>query len=315
MPLQLLINPRAFGAYFQQTSAVCLAEIHDLYPELNACYHCFGPLELVELDAEATLASELSRISWVQAIFQGTAPQVICLEDTPRFELPDALVYGSKYRGKTNEMVTQLAINLAIKHAQVKHRSAPSIVDPMAGRGTTLLWAARYGIDAVGLEIDPQVLQHFERDVKRQTKLHRLKHKTHHGGPKKSKRGAAGRFFEFRWEKSSSKLMIGDTKTATEFFAGRRFHYLVTDLPYGIQFTGQDSRGPLMVLQAAASEWADLLHEGGAMVLIYNTLLSPRDSLIELFCRVGFEALPFSAPHRMSESIERDLLVMRRSKK
>lgn len=312
MPLQLLINPRVRGAFFNQAHLVCLAELESIYPELEARFHHFGPLEFVEVAREIELAPQLTRLSWVQAIFQGTPPTLECLELVPQFEQPEALVWGSKYRGKTNELVTQLAINLAVRHAEVGHRSLPSLIDPMAGRGTTLLWAARYGVDAVGIEVDPQALQHFERDVKRQTKLHKIKHKTEHGGPKKSKRGAAGRFFEFRWSKSSSKLMIGDTREATKLCSGRRFHYLVSDLPYGIQFSGRESRGPLSLLTEAAPEWANLLYEGGVMVLIFNTLLSSRDDLVELFTPAGFEVLPFTAPHRMSESIERDLLVMRR---
>lgn len=45
------------------------------------------------------------------------------------------------------------------------------------------------------------------------------------------------------------------------------------------------------------------------MVLIFNALQPKRAELVEVFEGVGLTAQPFEAPHRMSESILRDLVV------
>ena len=210
--LKLLVSPLTQGAYFNELEKVALAEVQALYPDVHVQVSHTGPLTFIELswpertplafeteDIEG-LTVQLMRLSFVQAIFQPmtkTRPHLLrCLETSPQFKLPSDIVWGSKYRGKTNELVTQLGINLALNYSEVTHASAPSLLDPMAGRGTTLLWAARYGIIAVGIEIDKKAIDHFQRDTKRQTKLHKIKYKVHQGSIGKGKRSP--RFLEFK---------------------------------------------------------------------------------------------------------------------
>ena len=165
--------------------------------ELRACFQVehvehvtLGPLDLIEVDLPSSAASGLMRLSWVQAIFEVKVQDkftLSCLDVQADYQLPAALVWGQKYRGKPHELVTQLAINLVLSTAE-HDRKYPTLLDPMAGHGTTLLWAARYGINAYGVELEPQSIDHFERDVKRQTKLHRIKHSTQHSASKKGKK-------------------------------------------------------------------------------------------------------------------------------
>ena len=105
---------------------------------------------------------------------------------------------------------------------------------------------------------------------------------------------------------------LGDSRDAPELLSGKRYAMLVTDLPYGIEHTGPGGkRNPLDVVRACAPGWAASLRPGGSAVLVFNRLQPRREALAAVFEGVGLEVLPFAAPHRMSESIERDFLVAR----
>ena len=214
-------------------------------------------------------------------------------------------------RGKTNELLTQMLLNLALLHC----RATPdkwTVLDPMAGRGTTLLWAARLGISSYGVEQDANALEHFIRHCKRQCKLHRVKHTLAKGSVVKRRRNGVGQFVELDWGSATSRLITGSSAQLQELFP-QRVPMLVSDLPYGVQFTGKDQRSPAKVLQQCAESWKDALLPGGVMVLAFNALQPKRAQLMQIFADNAFRPLPFTAPHRMSESILRDVLIFRKS--
>ena len=254
----------------------------------------------------------VSRLSFVHGIFEVVdpeGPRLVPLERQPGFLLPDSYVYGAKYRGKTHELVTQLALNLALRYRRGQ-RPARTVLDPMAGRGTTLLWALRYGLDGRGIEQDPRALDELHAHVKKQTKLHRTKHRHHRGvvGPKR--RDQVGRYVHYDLHDRQLRLVTGDSRSATELLGGQRFDLVVSDLPYGVQFGGTKREGLRELVAACAEAWVSCLKEGGAMVLVFNTYRPTRAELTEIFTAHGGRMEDFSAPHRMSESIVRDLLVV-----
>lgn len=311
MSLFLLITPLAVDAYFGDVEPVARAELAACIPGVEAVVEARGPLRFLRVDLPPEAAPRLARLSFVQAVFaagEGDALRVV--DADPGFPLPPELVTGAKYRGKTNALLTQLAINVALAHgrAEVGERG-PKLLDPMAGRGTTLLWAVRYGIEARGIERDARALGDIQRNVGRLTKLHRVKHKREKGGGRK-----AAPFVGFQFADAGLRLLHGDARNAGAVLGGERFHYVVSDLPYGIEHRSGPggARDPRKVLAACAPAWAERLRPGGAMVLAWNRLLPPREVLAAPFVDAGLELLPFEAPHRMSESILRDLLVMRR---
>ncbi len=329
MKLRLLINPLARGAYFQQVEEVAKAElIHCFFQgqQIETQHIHEGNLEFMELDLPKDQCEQgqlkpqdldgLLKLSWVQAIFyvkQIDDSLYLKLEaQNAQFKQSGALVWGSKYRGKTHELVTQLALNLTLASSHTQQKKL-SLLDPMAGRGTSLLWAARYGMDAYGVELDPMAVEHFERDVKRQTKLHRIKHSVEQSTSKKGKRKGQGRYIEFKWVDSLTRLTVGDTRQADQYVGAKRFTHLVTDLPYGIQFTGaKGERGPLSIIEAAAKTWFKLLYPGASGAIIFNTLQPKRVNLEQAFIQAGFTCEPFTIPHRMSESIKRDILLIKK---
>ena len=321
MLLRLLVNPLSHGAYYQQVLDVAQAELDFCFGAVKTKHLQEGTLDFIEfnLDQKELTPPQLDRLlklSWVQALFYVKIIGDDCFlkveTQSAQFKQSTALVWGSKYRGKTHELVTQLALNLALACSDHQQKKV-TLLDPMAGRGTSLLWAARYGIDAYGVEIDPMSVEHFERDVKRQTKLHRIKHSVEQSTAKKGKRKEIGRYIEFDWADSSTRLSVGDTRQADQYVAGKRFTHLVTDLPYGVQFTGsKENRSPLGIVSTAAKTWYRLMYPGGSGAIIFNALQPKRDELEQVLVEAGFECLPFTVPHRMSESIKRDILLIKK---
>lgn len=312
MELRVLVSPLTKGAYFADHLAVARAELRVLTGGAVVEVERVGPLEFLRVTLEPDQIPGVARASSVQGLFDVAGEGLRPLTTHANFALPEELVFGTKYAGKTNELVTQLGINLALRFCR---SSAPpkTLLDPMAGKGTTLLWALRYGLNARGLEIDAGAREALHRHVKRQTKLHRLKHRHHEGFVGPRNRGGRGKFVEYTLGERTLQLITGDSRDAIVLLGRQRFDMLVTDLPYGVQFkSGARQRNPLETLQACAPGWVSSVRPGGSLVLIFNRYQPNRDALAEVFTAQGCHLEPFEAPHRMSESIVRDLLVFTR---
>ena len=311
--LLLLISPLARGAYFREYIAVAEAELRAHFPELDLRHEFIGGLDFLAAQLPRASAQQLRRLSFVQGLFERRAGALYPVDAGPDFLLPEGLVWGEKYRGKTNELLTQLALNLALCFDESAPRKGRTLLDPMAGRGTTLFWAARYGISSVGVERDREALEHFTRRGKRQTKLDKIKHKHQRGqrGPKQ--KGGAGRSAEFSWAGVSTCLVTGDSAALEPLLAGQRFSLIVSDLPYGVQFLDADGRrDPLEGIRRCAPGWAARLLPGGVMALSFNQLQPKRRPLIELFKAEGLELIPVDVSHRVSESIHRSIALFKR---
>lgn len=313
MKLKVLVTPLTQGAYFAEHLDVAREEIrmltgqHDAELELER----FGNLDFLLLELPEEKLSRLARASCVQGIFQEMESALSPLALGSDYLLHDEFVSGHKYRGKTNELVTQLGINAAIAFCKRKKKPT-TLLDPMAGRGTTLLWATRYGLNSRGIELDVTALDDLHRHIKRQTKLHRIKHTHTSGYVGKKHTGNRGKFQRYEFEDRYLQLICGDSSKAPELLGEQRFDLLVTDLPYGVQHHGENRRNPVDTIAACAPAWVESMREGGAMVLIFNTYQPSRDALIEIFSELGCTPEAFSVPHRMSESIVRDLVVFTR---
>lgn len=308
MALKLLVDPRAQGAFFAETLAVAQAEVASGWPGAVTSLDARSTLRFLSVDLPESEAPRLLRRATVQAVFEEGPDGLSVVEASPGYTLPPGLVWGTKYRGKTHELVTQLAINLALDACSAG--PPRTLLDPMAGRGTTLLWGARYGLDCLGVEVDDKARDDFQRAVKRQTKVLRIKHRLEKGSLGPKRRDHAGRFLSFRFEAGSATLATGDTRHLDKRIGPRQFDVLVTDLPYGVQFGGSKKRSPLDTLRAAAPLWAGALSPGGAMAVVFNRLQPAREQLVALFVEQGLEEIPHPVAHRMSESIWRDIVVL-----
>ena len=310
--IALLISPEAKSAYFKDYLDVALQELKYLFGDIAVQQRSIGPMEFFELQCEDSDLPRLSRLSFVQGLFAIDGELLSPLPVVPEFTLHDDFVFGAKYRGKTNERLSQLLINVGLASINKTSGDGVKLLDPMCGRATTLLWAMRYGIKAKGIEQDNQVLGDLRQSLKKQCKLHRQKHKLNEGFIGKANKKDLGKFLEFNVIDDQMKLIIGDAREANDILKGERFDLIVSDLPYGIQhFTTDNTRNPLAVLQEAIPAWKQSLKPGGSIVLSFNSYIPKRDQLIAAFAEQGLIAESFQAPHRMSESIVRDIVVFK----
>jgi len=313
MDYALLLSPLCAGAYFDAVTQVVTDELRLWIPDAAPTFERLGGIHVARMTLTHDQLAQVARASFLQGVFRVEASgwHPVALPDP--FGLPAELVWGAKYAGKTNELVTQLAVNVALAHAVLPEAGPVKLLDPTAGRGTTLLWAARYGLQATGIERDPKALGDLQRNVKRQMKLRRVKYKESSGYTIKKNAKDEGRFLRYRFEQGSVRLVVGDSRHGPRLLAGERFPLMVADLPYGIQHRGPGGRrNPLQNLQACAPGWARLLQPGGAMVLVYNAFMPQREELVRCMEAQGLTFAGVVAPHRMSESIVRELAVFRR---
>ena len=175
-----------------------------------------------------------------------------------------------------------------------------------------MLWAMRYGLSAKGIEQDVKAIDDLRQGLKKWTKLHRQKHKILDGFIGKANKKGLGKFLEFTIDKQNFRIINGDSREAATLIKSEKFDLITSDLPYGVQhFTTDKTRNPLLVLSECMADWKKLLTKDGVIVLAFNSYIPKRTELIECFENNGFKAQDFSAPHRMSESIVRDVVVFK----
>lgn len=313
MYIRLLISPITKAAYFRDYKGVVHAEFTEFFPDSPVAIFSENNLDWLETDIEEPDFTSLARLSFVQGIFRQDKTGLRVLSCDPRFSLTNEFVSGNKYQGKTNETVTQLAINLALHHNLSKSDKQLSLLDPMAGGGTTLLWGHRYGLETVGIDINKRALETLHRHVKKYTKIERLRHTKSDGQTGHFTKKGVGKFILYEISDKKLKLVCGDSAHSPKLLSHQKFHLLVTDIPYGIQHRGADGkRSPLDNIIHCTPAWYESLKPGGAIAVIFNSYQPKRDVLVKAFEATGFKTTEFSSPHRMSESIVRDIAVFNR---
>jgi hypothetical protein len=310
----LLISPMARSAFFAQTEKVALAEISACIPQVTVQeVKNFGQMTVVLLNADAKFETSLVRLSVAQGLFRITPHGWNPVEISTGFGLHADFVSGEKYRGKTNETLTQLLLNLGL--AQLELPDTARVLDPMCGRATSLLWALRYGLSGVGVELDGGALPEIHRGLKKWTKLHRQSHKLADGWVQKNNRQGVGKYLDFSTGGTRMRVIAGDTANVRDLTQRREFELIITDIPYGVQHMGSAAkRSPLSVIEAAAKGWADSLVVGGAMVIAFNAYIPTRNDLLAAFDGLGLSEVSVDIEHRMSESILRDVLILTKTK-
>jgi hypothetical protein len=274
----------------------------------------------------------LANLSSLYALYgrEGELLRPIAARPLDRFS--SDLVTILKYAGKTNEHFTRLLLNVTLLS-----RAAPrallscrlAVLDPMCGRGTTLNQALQYGCDVAGVEIEGKDFDAYSEFIQTWLKNKRFKHEAAVSGLARSGE-QIGRRLDVRFAPNKEAFKAGevtrvtfinaDTRKAREFLRAGSFDALVTDLPYGVQHGSHQadalSRRPLELLRAAVPVWKELLAEGGALGMSWNTYVARREDLVELLAGHGLEVMS-SAPflgfrHRVDQAIIRDLVVARR---
>jgi SAM-dependent methyltransferase len=251
--------------------------------------------------------------------------------DAPRPDrFPSDLITIQKYAGKTNEDFTRLLLNVTALAADRPERllgGGLRVLDPLCGRGTTLNQALMYGLHAAGVERDGRSFEAYQNFLRHWLKNTRIKHHAESGTVRRERR-ALGRRFHVELGETKELYKEGrtldvtvvnaDTTAAGDFFRPASFDLVVTDAPYGVQHgsrTGELSRSPLALLEAALPVWVRLLRPGGAVGVSWNTYVARREELAGLLTGAGLEVVDSEAhrsfAHRVDQAIVRDLIVAR----
>jgi len=339
MTYALMKNPAYTRVSFQDSDTLAVNELTVLTQNMNikdTRTAQIGGVPYVLFDCEQPLSESeictLSRLSFVYAIFESQAEMLKPIALNANYFIDPELSGILKYQGKTNELFTRLMLNLA----QFYVKSPPdilNILDPLAGKGTTLYEALMQGHNAYGVEVDDKVVHESVVYLKKYLETAKYKHENH--TEKVSGQSPAGKFTAVRSQITIARskveqknarhfeIIAGDTRNTFAFFKKNFFHAIIADLPYGVQHgsktgdkkqkphVGAITRNALGLISEAMPGWVRVLKPGGVIVLAWNLFLISRDEMAELLEQNGFVLpdLGVDFSHRVDQAIDRDLIV------
>lgn len=343
----LLQHPGHNRVYYNSAGELALSELKlaclrlsqacnniDIVEISNVRYLSFTTNEDL-LDSDLQI---LSRLSFVFALYkEAKLQESICLvplvKDT--YESIDQKISSLlKYSGKTNELFTKMMINVALLSSNFSYSDRILLLDPVAGKGTTLFESAVYGFDAMGIEIDKKAAQESGAFFKKYLQVERYKHITDERqvfGKNKAEAIYAQEFEygaskdDFKDDNLRRKLGVvnGSTLDADKYFKKESFHLIVGDLPYGIAHgnsvtnkAGSITRNPSELLDQCLPQWQQVLKKGGVVVVAWNSFVISRHKLTKVFASHGFEVLSSDLydnfEHMVDQSIKRDIIVAKK---
>jgi hypothetical protein len=328
----LLTVPSANRVYGRHASRLALAELAVIAPS----FHCqprecrvrmIGGVEYVRLEMDELDDHDqfiLSNLSGTYALFEvldrdrGEALMPLPVERLAYFE-PD-LITIQRYVGKTNEQFTHLLVNLAVAVSSAARERTDlglpiRLLDPMAGRGTTLNRGLMYGFDVAGIDVDGSDFEAYRTFLTTYLKDHRRSFKAEEANTRKGPLAGTKRFGLRIQGSQRVDVIKGNTLHTTDYFGARSFDVLVCDLPYGVQHGSSTSEGVLrtpgnLALSALAG-WRQVLRGGAGLALAWNTRTLERAELEDALVQAGFDVIEVSESfdHRVDRSITRGVVV------
>ncbi len=326
----LLIAPSSNRVYADASIRLTQAELAIFAPRLSTPLTGvrelrFGGVRYVGFDAELTDAdvAYLANLSSIYALFALAGDDLLRpVELRPLDRYDDDLITIPKYAGKTNEQFTKLLLNASVLGSDAGPAMLErqlTVLDPLAGRGTTLNQALMYGYHGIGIEVDGKDVDAYSAFLRTWLKRKRIKHHAE-SNPVRRDRKLVARRFEVTVGGTQKVIVFNaDTTRAREFLRAGCADVLVADAPYGVAHvpgSGGRSRGVADLLRAAVPVWAQLLRPGGAMGLAWNTYLAGRQDVADIFAKNGLTVLDGPGygdlEHRVDQAIVRDVLVARK---
>ena len=238
-----------------------------------------------------------------------------------------------KYQGKTNELFTRMMINVAMLSSDFENE-AMDLLDPVSGKGTTLFEALVYGMNAYGVELDPNAVHEASTFFKKYIQTERYKYSLDERRVAGANKTEAVFMKEFSFARSKEEfknpafqrrlgLICGTTTQLSKYFKKKSFHLIVGALPYGISHghtvgktLSGGTRNPAGLLEASLPHWKQVLKPGGVVVVAWNSFTKSRKALTEIFASNGFEVFsdePYTSfEHMVDKSIKRDILVAKK---
>jgi len=200
------------------------------------------------------------------------------------YVLPRTLLETRRYKGKTNELMTEFLLNLGwfASHHVRDPKARLRVLDPLSGGGTTLFAALVRGWNAFGVDHNGKVVESTVAYLKTFLRTAHLKHDV-----RQAKIRGLGRRWVFEISSITPPLTCviahGDTGDTFELLANPRAHLLVTDLPYGVQH-----RGLVMDLFGRGiNGWLRCLRKGAVLVFMWDQRTVARGEMIRLLEGAG----------------------------
>jgi len=233
-----------------------------------------------------------------------------------------------KYTGKTNETFTRMMLNVAY-YSQAR-RDGLHLLDPIAGKGTTLFEGLVKGFNAYGIEIADALVNECYHFTKRffETAKYKFSHDAVRiSGANKSFTALRHTFDvaptkEMHKNKDSRTIefVSGNSEYANLYYKRNSFDILVGDLPYGVQHRNVTrekqsafTRNPHELLRVCLPAWVDVLKKGGIIALSWNCNVLERSKIEELFAKSGLtvknDDVFLQFEHRVDQAILRDVIV------
>ena len=328
----ILVTPSANRVFAGQAAALSATELEI----------CAGPAARVsrveslagvdyigfDTDDYAAVSAVVARLSSAYAIFEtvGELLRPVELMKTDRFT--DDLVTIPKYQGKTNEQFTRMLVNITAASMTRRPSEAITLLDPLAGRGTTLSVGLTLGYDVAGVESDVKAVEAYAAFLKTYLRRKRLKHKASIDPVRREGRSLGRRLQldvtpEGGGRQQQLTVFTGDTRQSAALLGKRKFDLVVADAPYGVVHGAADrgdhgrrDRSPAALLADALPVWAGQLKHGGALGISWNTYGLTREELTAIAEAAGLEPLddgPYlQLSHRVDASIFRDVFIARK---
>ncbi|NCB05133.1 MAG: hypothetical protein EOM69_06375 [Clostridia bacterium] len=258
------------------------------------------------------------------ALVEGELLRPLALRSSAFF--PAELAQILKYKGKTNPDFTGMMLHCARSASRFALQREPlTVLDPLCGRGTTLLCALSEGYNTVGIELDSKAiaetdafltryLQHEKRKYKREALSRTLRT----GGNISQIRYTVSDCAEHykQGEVRSLSVLKGDSALADEMIGSSSCHLIVGDLPYGVQHAPKEGKrltGLEALLERTLPAYYRALKPGGAIALAFNVYTLSRRAVTEQMTRTGFTVLdqePYQDfEHWVEQAVNRDMVV------
>lgn len=342
----LMTNPGHNRVYYEASKSMALAELEIACRCFETQCRDLAPIEvegisLVSFRAEHPLTEKdmllLSRLSFVFAIFalEPREDGYVFLPIRKRRTgvMNDDVNTILKYSGKTNELFTRMMMNVGLLSGSFGGEPHISVLDPVAGKGTTLFEAAISGWNACGIEIGEKPVHEMCVFFRKYLETGKFKHvmaQERISGEDKRFRSEMTRF-EYSVSKEAQKagvkqvlcMVEGDGQYANHYFRREQFHMIVGDLPYGVQHGSHSqtvspslTRNPRELVKACLPAWLEVLKPGGTIVLAWNQFVLERETFASVFRIKGLTVLndpPYDKfMHRVDQAINRDMIVVRK---
>ena len=334
MKYRILLWPHANARYRTETLKLAKAELDVIFsrvaPETQTDYDECLNLPAVCAETETPFSPEVfsavKRFSLLYGLFEmqpdGSMKPVL---GRSRAYLGEDLPGVLKYKGKTNELFTQLLINVGLYAGDFIQPEIPiRLYDPMCGRGTTLLVGANSGWCCTGSDVDKRDLGECEQFLKRYLEYHRFKHSVERESLTLSgKNHASSVKFTFSdtpqnykaGQTASVQLVNCDASDARNAFGAKAFHLIACDLPYGVQHASEGANIENLLARALPA-WKKTLMTGGTVALSFNAQTLKRDRVRELMREAGLIPMENGAwdgfSHWVEQAVTRDIAVAKK---